>query len=322
MSSVMQGIGSFFNSGLGKGLLGLGGAALGAAGGSGQQQKTQGTTQTTGQSQTTGQQNFNTSQTGQTATQYGGTSTPTQSPEMTKLRNSLAQTISGQIQNANVPVYGQAQLAQFLNQQNDSLSSALAGAKEQLAGGGQLNSGALSNAVTGLNVGRLGNIANYQMETPLANRMAQSQLINPLLAQGGALAASAPTGYTTSGQTTGQTAQQGTGQQTSQQNTNYSQMLQQMSQLFGPSFGSGLMSNLGGLFGAGGMGYGPFAGLGGGGQQQNPTGGFGAGLGPGGLYPGFGGGGGVNPSAGYQSTYGNNNPNAVDASGRPTIMSQ
>lgn len=155
--------------------LGLGGAALGA------NQKTGGTN-TTSQTNTTGL----------------STTMPIEPGYFSDFRKSLVGPYQSYLNNAQKPVYGQAQNAQFLNQSNNLTNSSMNNLASTLATRtGSLNSGAFSKGASDILMNRQSNVSNYNMMTPLLNQQAVMQNMTAALGLGTGWAGKAPLGSTT-----------------------------------------------------------------------------------------------------------------------------
>jgi len=129
-----------------------------------------------------------------------GTNTPTEASNVTDFRNSLYPQINSLIANANKPVYGAAEQAQFTNQLNKNTGANLNTLASQLAQRtGSLNSGAYASGIQNMLAQRGGAQANYAAQVPGWNRAAQQQNLTSALGLGANFAGRAPVGSTTSG---------------------------------------------------------------------------------------------------------------------------
>lgn len=106
---------------------------------------------------------------------------------------------------ANQPLYGQGQQAQFLNNLNGLANNSIQSLQAQMARTGGVNSGALAAGANNIGLGRMGQQANYFANVPLMNRQAQLQGAQTYGGLSNELISAAPRT-----QTTNQT-QQGTG---------------------------------------------------------------------------------------------------------------
>lgn len=119
---------------------------------------------------------------------------------------------------AQLPVYGQTQIAGYLNNLNQLTQGASNQLSQGLASRGALNSGALGAGLGNLQMNRLNNATNFTQQIPFLNQ----QAMNSNMAQANGLANNfkAPYGSTTSGtsnfQNQGTTNTVGTGFNNSQ----------------------------------------------------------------------------------------------------------
>lgn len=156
-------------------LLGMGIGLLGA--GLGANQKTGGETTT---------KNLNT------------TSMPIEPGYFSDFRKSLVNPYNNYLAQAQKPVYGQGQDAQFLNQSNNLTNSAMSNLASTLATRtGSLNNGAFSKGAADILMNRQSNVANYNMMTPLLNQQAVMQNMHAALGLGTGWAGAAPLGHST-----------------------------------------------------------------------------------------------------------------------------
>jgi len=151
------------------GLIGLGGAALGAYG-----QAAPATKDST------------------------STTTPVEPGYQSAFRQSLLPKYNSLLAQAGKPVYGDAQRANFMGNLNTLANSATNNLANTLASRtGSLNGGAFSSGATNIALGRLGQMANYDAMVPAANQAAQLQNTSQVLGMGLNFVGRAPIGSTT-----------------------------------------------------------------------------------------------------------------------------
>lgn len=170
-----------------------------------------------------------------------GTNTPTEASNVTDFRNSLYPQINTLISNAQKPVYGAAQQAQFTNSLNKNTNAGMNTLASQLAQRtGSVNSGAYASGLQNMLAQRTGAQANYEASVPGWNQAAQTQNLTSALGLGTNFAGRAPVGNTTSGTSNGTS------------NTNTSQTPSVFSDILG--VGSAAMGAYTGLSGMGALG--------------------------------------------------------------------
>jgi len=74
---------------------------------------------------------------------------------------------------AQQPVYGQPQIAQYMDQLNQLYKGGENSLSQGLAGRGVLNSGSLTSGLGNLQTSRLGNATGFMAQLPFQNRQAQ-----------------------------------------------------------------------------------------------------------------------------------------------------
>lgn len=214
-----------------------------------------------------------------------GTNTPTEAGNVTDFRNSLYPQINSLIANANKPVYGAPQQAEFTNNLNKNTNANFNTLASQMAQRtGSVNSGAFSGGIQNMLAQRSGAQANYAAMVPGANRAAQQQGLTSALGLGTNFAGRAPVGNVSSG-----TGQSNSTQSTSSTPSVFSDILGVASAAMGAYTG---MSGMGGGGGGGTPSY--MSALAG----PNPSS-FGAGPGGYSPTPGF-----TSDAAGYVSGFG------------------
>jgi hypothetical protein len=154
-----------------------------------------------------------------------------------------------QFHRAGQPIYGEAQKASFLSNLNDLSAAAGENLKQNLASSGGLDSGRAATGFQNIEMGRSGQAGQFFGNLPFMEQEAQGKRFNDLFGLANNFLASGPRGQRTTGTTdfdqTGETTQDTAGQvdTTGQTTGNTTQTTQ------GPSFTSGLLSNIGGMFG-------------------------------------------------------------------------
>lgn len=215
--------------------VGLGGSVLSALGGN---KKTQQQQQQSEQ-QTTGTNSSNSSSSGE----FSNTTNPLEPDYFSSFRQGLVPAFQQEYAKAQQPIYGAPQKASYVSNLNDLALGATENLKQQLASVGALNSGRTATGITGIQMGRMGNLANFYGQLPFMEEQARSGRVGNLLNMATNWAGRAPVGSQTSGtQSQSQTAQQiidqlmkGNSSGTMSSST---------------PFGSGLLSNLGGVAGS------------------------------------------------------------------------
>jgi len=129
-----------------------------------------------------------------------GTYTPTQNANVTDFRNSLYPQISSFLANAQKPVYGAAQQAQFTNQLNQNTNANMNQLASQLASRtGSVNSGAYASGLQGMLQSRSAAQSGYAMQVPMLNQQAYQTNVGQALSLGNQIAGPALTSNTTAG---------------------------------------------------------------------------------------------------------------------------
>jgi len=230
-------------------LLGVGGSALGALGGSGNQGGS-----TSNQQQDSTQDSYN--EFNQSGTNE---SLPIEDPRSYAFRGDLYKRFGNAWGQAGKPVFGEGEKASYLNDLNDLAKTAMGSLQGKLSGQGALDSGALNAGVQDIEMGKFGQYADFLSKLPAMNRQYADNQRNTLMGLGNTLAGIAPVG------------QRGTFNQsgTSKGNTKTSSTMTGSTQQQGPGFWKGFAGNLGSL---GGMAFGNLmanGGFGGGGNNSS-----------------------------------------------------
>lgn len=147
------------------------------------------------------------------------TVTPNENPIFTMFRTSILPAIAQQYSDAQKPVYGDAQTAQFTNQQNNVYQQALQGAQGNAARRGVLNSGAMDAAANNLDLQRAGQISNFYSQIPLLNQQAKFNNTQSLLGLATSFLGQSPIGSTTVGNNNSNFNQTQTGTSTGSQSS-------------------------------------------------------------------------------------------------------
>jgi hypothetical protein len=212
----------------------LGGAALGALG-KGKKQGSQ-----TNEFQNTQETNTQQSQNSSYNNQSNSTITPNEDPMFAAFRQMLLPVLADEYQKAQKPLYGDAEKAQFLGEQN-ALSEAGAKALDsRLARRGALRSGALDMGLGDLEAARQRSTTGFFSQLPFLNEQARSQRTNNLLGMATSFLGRAPVGQTTSG------SQSGTAESSAQGKSTQTGSGTSTGANFGPSFGAAFLPQLGG----------------------------------------------------------------------------
>lgn len=240
---------SFLIPMLGQGL----GAILGAKGNSGKQgQQNNTSTNTQTQHETTSNQ-FQQGQQGQQQQNAMGYSAPVEDPYTQMFRNKLMGNYQDTLQNANTPVYGDAQKAGFLSDLNGLAQGSIHSLKSQLGASGGLDSGALNLGLGDIGRQRDSQAAGFFSQIPFLNDQAKFQKTATLMGLGNQLASLAPHGTFNLGNTSGASSSQAQGSSEGQRDVNGQSISNSQSTQFGPSFGSGLLQSLGNMAAGGSM---------------------------------------------------------------------
>ena len=144
----------------------------------------------------------NTSQQSNTANNTS-TSTPNQPAWMSLFQQNLQPQYQNLINQAQQPVYGQAQEAGQLNNLNSLANNSMNQLSNTFASKGILNSGATANALSGVEQGKDSSMANYLAQIPQLNQQAeQTNTQNALNSASGWIGKPA-VGATTTGNSSG-----------------------------------------------------------------------------------------------------------------------
>lgn len=147
----------------------------------------------------------------------GSSSSSFSSPLMQAFQNQLMPQIQSAISQAQQPVYGEAQKANYLGGLNSLANSSIESLKQNLARAGALNSGRLSQGITDINMNRNNQASQFFSQIPILNRQATMSALPGLFGAGNQLTANAPRSSTfndvsqsrTVGTNQGTTTQQG-----------------------------------------------------------------------------------------------------------------
>jgi len=181
-----------------------------------------------------------TSQTnGSTTGVNSSTTNPLEPDYFSEFRKNLIPNFQAALTKAQQPVYGQAQEAQFSNNNNANTNNALANLRSVEASKGILDSGASANAESKILQGGAANLSNYQTSVPGLNSQAYFANTGGLLGLGSNFAGRAPLEASTTGSQSGTTSQTGSIHQTTD-----------------PSGFSDLLGTIGGIAGIAGAGGG------------------------------------------------------------------
>lgn len=203
-------------------------------------------------------QNTVSTQTGNQSQQGLNANLPVQLPWVANQQRLNAIQAQNQYAQAQQPVYGDAQKAQFLQSQNVQEKQGQDALASKLASQGIQDSGATAAGLTSLESGRQANIANYEAQVPLANRQAQTAQESQALSLAMGAAAAPPTGNISTSSSTGATSNQG--DQTTTTNPGLAGLVSSIAGLGvagltgGLGGGAGLSGMMGGAGGKGGAG--------------------------------------------------------------------
>lgn len=125
----------------------------------------QGNQSTTSNSTTSGNQSTN--QSGQQTTN------PNEDPLFTQFRQTILPALAQQFQQAQQPVYGDAQVAKVAQTNNDAANAAQTSVSNNAARRGTLNSGATDAASTAIQQASTGKTADFMNSLPFLNQQAQ-----------------------------------------------------------------------------------------------------------------------------------------------------
>ena len=142
-----------------------------------------------------GQQSTNNSSSNST---NNSTTNPLLPGYLSGLPGSIANGYQTALATASMPVYGQAQQAQFLNANNRNTNSAVNSLQSNLASRGIVNSGANAGATANILQGGAANASNYEASIPGLNNSAFMSNVGGLLGGGGGFVNGAKVGSTTS----------------------------------------------------------------------------------------------------------------------------
>lgn len=217
--------------------IGLGSALLGGIGGAGKQgaQKMTSTNTTTGSAHDVATTN---------QLQH-----IIENPLFSQFREGLLPEYAKELHNAQAPVFGQAQIADYMQNVNKLGKAATDSLTSGLARRGALNSGALVSGLGDIDRGIMSNKTSFLAQLPFQEAQAHADRVNPLLNMGINWAGRVPTDT------------QLTGTNVDDKTFNQSSVTNGMTEMQGPSMWRGLAGNLADGMLAGGGGYGPFASL-------------------------------------------------------------
>jgi hypothetical protein len=136
------------------------------------------------------------------------TITPNEDPRFTDYRASLLPALSKQYDEAQKPVYGDAQVGQAVQNSNDVYNAGEQGVANSAARRGVLDSGAYSGPVSSLEQARTGGITSFMNSLPFLNEQAKWGRTQDLLGMATNFLGKSPIGQTQTGTT--QSTQQGT----------------------------------------------------------------------------------------------------------------
>jgi hypothetical protein len=173
--------------------LGVGGAALGALGSSGKQ--------------------------GSNTT--SSTIAQTEDPAFAQYRQALMPLLTSELSQAQQPVFGDAQKTSFMTNLNNLAQSSMNALRSNMARFGGLSSGRYGAGLTNIQLGKLGQSANFFSQLPFMEAQARAERVQPLLNTALSWVGRPPTSTTTTGDTSA----------------------------YGPSFGSQFATDLGALGG-------------------------------------------------------------------------
>jgi hypothetical protein len=206
----------------------LGSSLLGGLFGSGKSKQQQNQTTT---SHTTGEQTSD--QTAQGYTQQ------TEPDYMSQFRQMLLPQFGQLMQRAQQPVFGNPQIAQFMQQSNQAGEGAINSLSQNLARRGVLDSGAFASGIGDIQRGNVANQTGFLSQLPFLNNQAYMSNVGGLLGQGMNFAGRGPIGQFNFGNTTGrQTMSEdktttGNAQQTQQGAPWWQQMMDPLSKFIG-----------------------------------------------------------------------------------------
>ncbi len=123
-----------------------------------------------------------------------------ENPILQPLRALFSGALVDTLGRANQPVFGEAQIAQQLQNINDLTDTANTRLRQRLAGTGALNSGQLTAGATGLEANRSNQITQFLGNLPFQEQQAQLARIAPLLQLGLGFTGRGPSSVRTSGQ--------------------------------------------------------------------------------------------------------------------------
>jgi len=149
-------------------------------------------------------------QTTDTTQNSSQTSMPLQQAYAAQLQSSLAPHYASLVQEANQPVYGDAQKAGVLNNLNDLANASIKHLSSTLAGHGQLDSGQFTQGAQGIEQQRYGQASQFFSQLPAMERQAHMSNMMAALNGANAYASSVPMGQTSSGSSTSDSTQTST----------------------------------------------------------------------------------------------------------------
>lgn len=139
------------------------------------------------------------SETGSQSSTRSGSSTSqqTEDPSLAPFRQMLMGAFGGQLSEAQRPAFGNAEIANIIQNINEASNSASKSLTARLARTGALNSGRAAVGQGLLEQGRAGQISGFLSQVPQLNRQARQQALNPLLSLGLGFTGRGPQGVTT-----------------------------------------------------------------------------------------------------------------------------
>jgi hypothetical protein len=141
------------------------------------------------------------------------TQTPVEDPLWASFRNSLMPMMMQELNNAQQPVYGEAQKTGFMNELNDLAKASVSSLKNNLAATGSLRSGRAATGLASIEQDKLGKAAGFFSQLPFMEKEARFNRMGGLLGMATNWAGRAPVGMKTTGTSDGtnQYSQQGPG---------------------------------------------------------------------------------------------------------------
>lgn len=134
---------------------------------------------------------------------YNNSTTPTEDPWVTQLRQSFGPYVSNIMAQASKPVYGDAQTASYMQNLNSIADNATKTLNSNLAGHGISNSGAYASGATSIQNNKLGQLSGFFSQLPFLQQQAMQQNQLQALGAGFNLTGRAPQGQISSGVSNG-----------------------------------------------------------------------------------------------------------------------